>query len=239
MDIDFAFLLDTFLQLLQAVPTTLALVGATLLLGGCLACGLVALRLGPVKPLRQAAALYIFLFRGTPLLIQIFLLYYGVGQFQAIRESVLWFVLREPFACAILGFSLCTAAYTAEILRGAVLSIPHGQIEAGIACGMSRFTLLRRIIAPQALRLALPAYSTEAVMMTKATALASLITVWEVTGVAQQIIQNTYRTIEVFLCAAAIYLILNFITTRLLAACEAWLSPHLRPASGAARAKEA
>ncbi|MFC3339814.1 ABC transporter permease [Paracandidimonas soli] len=228
MGIDFEFLRDTFLRLLEAVPTTLGLVSSALLLGGIWACVLVAMRLSHRAVPHYFARIYIFLFRGTPLLIQLFLLYYGVGQFQAIRDSMLWFVLREPYACAVISFALCTAAYTAEILRGAILSIPQGQIEAGIACGMSRFTLLRRIIAPVALRYALPAYSTEAVMITKATALASLVTVWEVTGVAQQIIQSTYRTLEVFCCAALIYLIINFLIFRALGLAEYLLSGHLR-----------
>ena len=228
MGIDFAFLSETFLKLLEAVPTTLGLVSSALLIGGVWACVLVAMRLSSHVVPRSFARVYIFLFRGTPLLIQIFLLYYGVGQFQAIRDSIMWFVLREPYACAVMSLALCTAAYTAEILRGAILSIPHGQIEAGVACGMSRFTLLRRIVAPVAVRYALPAYSTEAVMITKATALASLVTVWEVTGVAQQIIQATYRTLEVFCCAALIYLVINFTIFRVLGLLEYALSGHLR-----------
>jgi len=164
-------------------------------------------------------------FRGSPLMIQLFLIYYGLGQFGVIRHSVFWPFLREPFTCAVLALSLCTAAYTAEILRGALLAVPPGQVEAGMACGMSRGLLLRRIIAPVMLRYALPAYSTEAILLVKSTALASLVTVWDVTGVAQQIIQRTYRTMEVFLCAAAIYLILNFIIVQLYALLERRLTP--------------
>ncbi len=226
MDVDFLF--ETLLKLGRAVPVTLSLVGSTLLLGAVLACLILALRVSPYRALNHAARLYVFLFRGTPLLIQIFLIYYGVGQFQIVRESVMWLMLREPYACAVLSFSLCTAAYTSEIFRGALRSVPAGQIEAGMACGMPRWTLWRRIIAPITLRYALPAYSTEAVMMVKASALASLITVWEVTGVAQQIIQQSYRTLEVFLCAALIYLLINFLITRGLALLEYRLSPHLR-----------
>lgn len=125
---------------------------------------------------------YILIFRGSPLLIQLFLIYYGLGQFGVIRHSFLWPLLREPFICAVLALALCTAAYTAEILRGGLLAIPPGQIEAGQACGMSRWLLLRRIIAPVMLRYALPAYSTEAILLVKSTALASLVTVWDVTG---------------------------------------------------------
>ncbi|GAB7270138.1 hypothetical protein DZS_15320 [Dickeya ananatis] len=144
-----------------------------------------------------------------------------------VRDSLFWPVLRDPFSCAVMALALCTAGYTAEILRGALLSVPAGQIEAGLACGMSRWLLLRRIIAPVALRHALPAWSTEAILLIKSTALASLVTVWDITGVAQQIIQRTYRTLEVFVCAALIYLLLNFIIVRVFAWLERALSPNL------------
>ena len=130
-----------------------------------------------------------------------------------------------------------TAGYTAEIIRGGLMAVPVGQIEAGYAIGLSGFSLLRRVIGPIALRQCLPAYSTEAVLLVKSTALASLVTVWEVTGVAQQIIQQTYRTTEVFICAALIYLFLNFVIVRLLGLLEVRLSRHLRaaPVQAAAR----
>ena len=140
----------------------------------------------------------------------------------------MWPLLREPYVCAVLSLALCTAGYTAEILRGGLMAVPVGQIEAGYSIGLSGFALLRRVIGPIALRQCLPAYSTEAVLLVKSTALASLVTVWEVTGVAQQIIQQTYRTTEVFVCAALIYLGLNFIIVRLLGALEWRLLGHLR-----------
>ena len=139
----------------------------------------------------------------------------------AVRHSAAWPLLRDPFACAVISLALCTAAYTAEIFRGAILAIPAGQLEAARACGMSRFTLLRRIVVPLA-------YSTELILMVKSTSLASIITVSEVSGVAQHIIAQTYRVMEVFLCAAVIYLVINFALARLLAAVEHALSPHLR-----------
>jgi octopine/nopaline transport system permease protein len=156
--------------------------------------------------------------------------YYGMGQFGVIRESFLWPVLREPYLCAVLSLALCTAGYTAEIIRGGLMAVPVGQIEAGYSIGLSGFSLLRRVIGPIALRQCLPAYSTEAVLLVKSTALASLVTVWEVTGVAQQIIQQTYRTTEVFTCAALIYLALNFVIVRALGLLETRLSRHLRAA---------
>lgn len=227
--IDFAFLTDTFLKLAAALPVTLGLFFASLVLGGMLALVILAMRMSRNPLLSGFARLYILVFRGSPLMIQLFLIYYGLGQFEVIRHSFVWPVLREPFFCAVVALALCTASYTAEIFRGGLLAIPAGQIEAGMACGMSRWLLLRRIIAPIMLRYALPAYSTEAILLVKSTALASLVTVWDVTGVAQQIIQRTYRTMEVFVCAALIYLILNFIIVQIYAWIERRLSPRLRP----------
>ena len=226
--IDFAFLADTMLKLLGALPTTLMLFFSSLVVGLTLSLGIVSLRVSRWPLLSYPARCYIMLFRGTPLLIQMFLIYYGLGQFPAIRDSFAWVVLRSPYGCAVVSLALCTAGYTAEIIRGGLLSVPHGQIEAGLAVGMSRWALLRRIIAPVTLRQALPAYSTEAVLLVKSTALASLVTVWDVTGVAQQIIQRTYRTMEVFACAAVIYLVLNFLIVRAIGWLEHRLTPHLR-----------
>lgn len=226
--IDFAFLGDTLLKLLAALPTTLGLFFSSLALGLLLSCAVVSLRVSRWWFLSYPARGYILLFRGTPLLIQMFLIYYGLGQFPAVRESFAWTVLKSPYGCAVISLALCTAGYTAEIIRGGLLAVPPGQVEAARAMGMSPWTLLYRIIAPITLRQALPAYSTEAVLLVKSTALASLVTVWDVTGVAQQIIQRSYRTMEVFMCAALIYLVLNFLVVRGLAWLEYRLNPHLR-----------
>lgn len=226
---DFEFLLDTVSQLLEALPTTLGLFALSILLGGLMAMGLTWMRFSRFAVLSQIARAYVFVFRGSPLLIQLFLVYYGVGQFQVVRDSLLWPVLADPFDCAVIGLAFCTAGYTAEIFRGGVLAVPAQQLEAARAMGMSGFLLFRRLIAPVALRHALPSYSTEIVLMVKATALASLVTVWEITGVAQRIISHSYRTMEVFLCAAVIYLVLNFLIVRVLGLIEYRLSPHLRP----------
>lgn len=226
---DIAFLTDVMKQLLAALPVTLALFVLSVTLGGVLALGLTALRVSGNPVLERFARAYVFVFRGSPLLIQMFLIYYGLGQFAVVRHSFAWPVLRDPFTCAVLSLALCTAGYTTEIFRGGVMSVPGREIEAARACGMSGFLLLRRIIAPIALRQLLPAYSTEIVLMAKSTALASLVTVWEMTGVAQRIISHTYRSMEVFLCAAAIYLALNFVIVRLLALVEKRLSRHVRP----------
>lgn len=225
---DFAFLGQTTLTLLKAVPMTLALFSLSVATGGLLALVIVWMRVGGNRLLSAIARCYIFVFRGSPLLIQMFLIFYGLGQFDVIRNGFLWPFLREPFVCAVLSLALCTAGYSAEIFRGGIRAISPREIEAARAIGMSGFLLVRRIIAPVAFRHALPAYSTEVVLMMKSTALASLVTVWEVTGVAQRLISQTYRTMEVFLCAAVIYLVLNFIVLQAMALLERSLSRHRR-----------
>ena len=233
---DFAFLSSTMVTLIRAVPTTLVLFSLSILCGGILALGITALRVSDNPILSGFAKAYIFVFRGSPLLIQMFLVFYGLGQFGVIRYSFLWPFLREPIVCAVLSLALCTAGYTAEIFRGGIRAVPAKEIEAARSVGMSGFLLVRRIIAPIAFRHALPAYSTEIVLMMKSTALASLVTVWEVTGVAQRLISQTYRTMEVFLCAALIYLVLNFIILQAMNLLEYSLSRHRRPFAPGLRA---
>ncbi|MFS8046244.1 ABC transporter permease [Rhizobium sp. BR 314] len=233
---DFDFLSSTMITLLQAVPMTLLLFSLSIVTGGLLALIIVALRVSGNPILSGFAKGYIFVFRGSPLLIQMFLIFYGLAQFSIIRYSFLWPFLREPVVCAILSLALCTAGYTAEIFRGGIRAVSPKEIEAARSIGMSRFLLVRRIIAPIAFRHALPAYSTEIVLMMKSTALASLVTVWEVTGVAQRLISHTYRTMEVFLCAAIIYLVLNFIILQAMALLEYSLSRHRRAVPPAVKA---
>ncbi|HEY0124073.1 MAG TPA: ABC transporter permease [Rhizobium sp.] len=231
MDIDFLF--QTMVTLLKALPMTLALFALSVAFGCVMALLIVWMRVSGNPILSGFAKAYIFVFRGSPLLIQMFLIFYGLGQFDLVRHSFLWPFLREPFICAVLSLALCDGGYSAEIFRGAIRAISPKEIEAARAVGMSRFLLVRRIIAPIALRHALPSYSTEVVLMMKSTALASLVTVWEVTGVAQRLISQTYRTMEVFLCAAVIYLILNFLILQAFALLEYYLSRHRRAPSSA------
>lgn len=225
---DVAFMLDTMRQLLAALPMTLMLLVLSVSIGCVIAMAVCWMRVSGVFALERFARAYILVFRGSPLLIQMFLVYYGLGQFPAVRSSIFWIALKDPFWCAVISLALCTGGYSAEIFRGGLIAVPANEIEAARAIGMSRFTLFRRIIGPVALRYALPAYSTEVILMAKSTSLASLVTVWEVTGVAQRIITHTYRTTEVFLCAAAIYLVLNYIIVRLFGFAEYKLSGHRR-----------
>ena len=225
MDVD--FLGKTLLQLAAGIPLLLKLAAFSIAAGAVLAIVLALMRLSGNSVLDALARGYVFVFRGTPLLVQIFLIYYGLGQFAEIRQSALWPFLREPYWCALLALTLNTAAYSSEIIRGGILSVPVGQIEAARSCGMSRSLMFRRIIAPQGLRVALPAYGNEIILMTRATALASVITLMEVTGIASKIISETFRAVEVFICAGAIYLLINFAISRGIALLERRLSPQV------------
>jgi len=226
---DWQFLEETFVSLVAAIPLTIKLAVTSICLGAILALLLALARLSGFTILDWFARLYVFIFRGTPLLVQIFLIYYGLGQFPTIRHSIFWPFLRDPYWCAVLALTLNTAAYASEIIRGGLLSVPHGQVEAARACGMHRLMMFRRIVLPLAIRQALPGYGNEMISMVKATSLASIITLMEVTGVAAKIISETYRAIEVFVVSGAIYLAINFVLTRLIQFAEFGLSPHQRP----------
>ena len=236
MDSD--FLVQTMKLLIAGVPLTLKLAFYSIAAGAAFAVLLALMRLSRNRVLDYAARSYVFVFRGTPLLVQIFLIYYGLGQFPEVRQSALWPFLREPYWCALLALTLNTAAYSSEIIRGGILSVPFGQIEAARACGMSRSLIFRRIVVPQGLIVALPAYGNEIILMTRATALASVITLMEVTGIASKIIAETFRPVEVFVCAGAIYLLLNFAISRAIGLLERRLSPQLRNAKPGADVPE-
>jgi octopine/nopaline transport system permease protein len=223
-------MLDALPRLLGGLGLTLQLVGLALVLGFFVAIAVALARLSHSRLLALLAYGFVFVFRGTPLLVQIFLIYYGLGQFELIRQSFLWTAFREPFWCAILALTLNTGAYTSEIIRGGILSVPFGQIEAGRACGMGRVLLFRRIVFPIAIRQALPAYGNEIILMVKASSLASTITLLEVTGIARSIIAQTFSPVEVFIVAGSIYLAINFLVAQAIRLLEWRLSPHLREA---------
>lgn len=234
---DFPFLYEALLTILPGVPLTLKLASISVAIGAGLALPLALMQMSGVSPLAWAARIYVFAFRSTPLLVQIFIIYYGLGQFREIRTSFLWPFLRDPYWCAILALTLNTAAYASEIIRGGLASVPAGQVEAARAVGMNRWTTFRRIILPQAVRQALPGYGNELILMVKATSLASIITMMEITGLAAKMISETYRAIEIFIVAGALYLVLNFVLTRLIHLAERRLNLHLqapRPAAAGA-----
>jgi len=225
---DWELVNESWPVLVGAIPETLALAGASLSIGFVLAVGIAVLRLSSNPVLSALAYGFVYIFRSTPLLVQIFLIYYGSGQFRPFFESAgLWVFLREPWFCAIMALTLNTGAYTSEIIRGGIQSVPWGQLEAARACGMSGMLLFRRIVFPVAIRQALPGYGNEIILMVKATSLASTITILEITGEAKKIIAATWSPVEVFLIAGAIYLTINFLVTRAVLWTEIKLSPQL------------
>ena len=225
--IDFAFFLEIIPKLLSGVPLTLQLAGTSILCGFVLALALALAQQGQSPLVNWPIRSFVAVFRGTPLLVQIFLIYYGLGQFRPSLQALgLWWLFREPYWCAILTLTLNTAAYGSEILRGAIRNVPRGLVEASSALGMSRLLTLRLVVLPLALRQAIPAYGNEIILMVKGTSLASIITLMEVTGIAQGLISQSYRAIEVFIAAGAIYLVLNFIIVRALTMLEVKLTPY-------------
>ncbi|MBB3135893.1 octopine/nopaline transport system permease protein [Rhizobium pisi] len=225
--IDFTFFLEIIPVLLAGLPLTLQLTAASMGIGFLLALLLALAQQGNRRIVVWPIRTFVAVFRGTPLLVQIFLIYYGLGQFRPWLQLIgAWPLFREPYWCAIIALSLNEAAYGSEILRGAIKAVPRGLVEAATASGMSKLLTLRLIVLPLALRQAIPNYSNEIILMVKGTSLASIITLMEVTGIAQDLISQTYRAVEVFVAAGAIYLTLNFAIISALNALEAWLTPY-------------
>ncbi|WP_455923073.1 ABC transporter permease [Pseudomonas putida] len=210
-------------KLTQGATVTLELVAIAVLAGLILAVPLGIARSSRKWYVSAVPYGYIFFFRGTPLLVQLFLVYYGAAQFDAVRHSVLWPYLRDPFWCAAATMTLHTAAYIAEILRGAIQAIPKGEIEAARALGMSRSKALLFIILPRAVRIGLPAYSNEVILMLKASALASTVTLLDLTGMARTIIARTYLPVEIFFAAGVLYLLISFVLVQGFKVLERWL----------------
>ncbi len=239
---DVQIIIDSLPKLLSATVTTIELLILSLVFGMCLSIPIALARLSRNPLLWMPAYGYIFFFRGSPLLIQLFLIYYGLGQFELVRESFLWPIFRQGYWCAIIALTLNTAGYTAEILRGAIQGVPHGEIEAGRACGMSRILLFRRIVAPKALRLVLPAYSNEVILMLQATSLASLVTVVDLMGAASNIVNRSFALYEIYITAGLIYLVMTYAIAWGFKRVEHRLSGHLRerePPAAAAQSEAA
>jgi len=196
-------------QLANGLLITLLLMLASVSAGLVLAIFMTLCSYSDKFMLRKSVDVIVFFIRGTPLLVQIFLIYYGVGQFEWIRETSLWFILREPMACAIVALSLNSACYTTILLQGAIQSVPQNEIAACHAIGMPKWLAFRRIIFPRAFRIAIPAYSNEVIMILKGTSLASTITLLDLMGMTQQLIAETYATVPFYLIAAGLYLLLN------------------------------
>ena len=208
---DLELMINSFPKLLSAAVITLKLLSVSLIIGLFIGLFFAILRLNKNIFINRFAYGYSYVFRGTPLLVQIFIIYFGLGQVEYLRSTILWVILKEPYWCAIIAFALNTGAYTSEILRSAFQTIKPGIIEAGKSLGISNKIIFYKIQIPIAIRQSLPAYGNEIILMMKGTSLASTVTLMDLTGVAKYIISTTFKPIEVFIVAGGIYLFMTFI----------------------------
>ena len=208
---DLELMINSFPKLLSAAVITLKLLSVSLIIGLFIGLFFAILRLNKNIFITKFAYGYSYIFRGTPLLVQIFIIYFGLGQIEYLRSTVLWVILKEPYWCAIIAFALNTGAYTSEILRSAFQTIKPGLIEAGKSLGISNKIIFYKIQIPIAIRQSLPAYGNEIILMMKGTSLASTVTLMDLTGVAKYIISTTFKPVEVFIVAGGIYLFMTFI----------------------------
>ena len=228
---DYNVIINNLPLYLNGLLVTIQLVMIALISGFGLAVPLALMAVSKVSFFKYPAKTYIYFFRGTPLLVQMFLLYYGMGQFEEIRESVLWILFKEAYWCAIIAFALNTAGYTAEILRGAIEQTPFGEIEAANASGMSKYTLYRRIILPGSFRRALPAYGNEVIFMLHGSALAGVITIVDLFGAAKIVNSRYFVPFESFITAGFFYLCCTFCIIWFFRWVEKHWYVHLRPRS--------
>ena len=225
---DIELISTNFLIILSGFDETIKLVFLSLSIGFLISIFFALIRISSIKPLSLTIYYYVFVIRGTPLLVQIYLIYFGLGSIKAIRESFLWVFLKEPFWCGVLALVLNTVAYTTEIIRGGIQSVTKGQIESCKSLGMNRFIMYYKIILPVAFRQAFPAYGNEMILMVKATSLVSLTTYMEMTGLARNIMSKTFAPIEAFIAAGSIYLFINFLVVQFIKYLEWKYNPHLR-----------
>lgn len=207
---DFSIFINEYQFYLAGLWTTVWLVAVSLFLGLFIAVPVGILRSSENWLIKGSAWSFMYFFRGTPLLVQLFLIYYGAAQFDLIHESWLWNYFQEAWFCALLAFTLNTGAYTAEIIRGVISTMPKAELEAAKAYGMSESQILRRITLPNSLRRALPAYSNEIIFMVHGSAIAGIVTIVDITGAARVVNARYYAPFEAYFGAAMLYMCLTF-----------------------------
>ncbi len=229
MSFDVLLIIDSIPKMLMGIGLTFQLLFISAALGLALAVVLLLMRLSGRWYLIAPALVYIYIFRGTPILVQIFIIYYGLPQFEFIRDSILWPILREPYGCAIVALSMNTGAYVSEILRGGVLGVDRGLHEAGAALGLSVRQRFVYITSPIAIRLAIPAYSNDIISLMKSTALASTITLHDMMGIARTIVAETYAPYEIFISLAVIYMVLTWLAQKGFGLFKKRMSRYVKP----------
>ena len=228
MNIFDSLIFINFVQVFSALDETLFLLLISLPIGFVLSLIFALGRVSKNFVISKIIEYYIFVIRGTPLLVQIYLIYFGLGSVKPIRDSFLWIVLKEPFWCGVIALIINTVAYGSEIFRGGIQTISKDQIESGKSLGFSTFGLYRKIILPIALRKVLPTYGNELILMVKATSLVSLTTYMEMTGIARKIMAKTFAPVEAFIAAGILYLFLNFLMVQFVKYLERKYNHHLR-----------
>jgi arginine/ornithine transport system permease protein len=222
---DFSLIVESFPIYLAGLWTTAWLVSLSLVIGLCVAIPLAIARNSENHFISLPSWGYIYFFRGTPLLVQLYLIYYGMDQFFPVKDT-LW---ENAWFCALVAFVLNTSAYTAEIIRGAINGLPKGEVEAAKAYGMSPWKTYRRIILPSALRRALPAYSNEVIFMLHGSAVAGIVTIMDLTGAARLVNSRYYAPFESFLTAGLFYMGLTFIILWVFKKAEKRFLAYMRP----------
>lgn len=227
--IDFVLILSHWDIFLRGVLNTIALVLIGLAFGAVIALPMAIARWQRTPLASPLVGIFVYVFRGTPMLVQAYIIYYGLAQFEVVRNSIFWTVLREPWWCCAIAFAINSAAYQVEIYRGGLDAVPRGEIEATISIGMTRTIALRRIILPSALRRCLPMIANESLFLLHGSAIASMLTVIDVLGAGRKLNAQYYLAYEGFLAATMIYMVLVWIITRLLAEVERRTLKHLLP----------
>lgn len=228
--IDVVVIAKHYEDFLWGALKTLELTALSLIIGGIISIPLAIVRAGNNPYLNAPVWMFTYLFRGTPLLVQTYMIYFGLGQFEWIRESFLWGpILSQAYWCALIAFSLNTAAYTTELLRGSIVNTSRGEVEAAKACGFGKGMRMRRIILPSAFRRALPAYSNEVIFMLHGSVVASTITIQDLLGAGRLLNSRYYLAYEGFITAAVLYFIIVLFVSRGFRYWEKHWLAHLYP----------
>lgn len=227
--LDFYLIYDNIDRFFMGALVTLEITFLSLLIGGILAIPLALTRAYKVPYLNKPISFFTYLFRGSPLLVQTYLFYFGLGQFEFIRESVLWEpVLSQPFWCVLIAFTLNTMAYSTEFLRGAIEGTPVGEIEAAKSCGMTPWKRITRVVLPNSFRRALPAYSNEVIFTLHGSVIASTVTLQDLLGVGRWLNGRYYLAYEGFITAMLFYMAIVFIISRFFVYAEKRWLVHLK-----------
>ncbi len=226
---DWQIIIDSLPLYVGGIRTTLVLLCISLASSFLLSVPLAVARVAPQQWINKPVWLFTYVLRGTPLLVQLFIIYHGLAQFEAVRTSMAWVLLKNAWFCAWLAFTLNSTAYTTEIFAGALRATAIGEIEAARSYGLGRFKLYSRILLPGALRRALPQYSNEVVGLMHATAIASTVTLVDITRVARDVNATHLLVTESFGVAAVIYFVLTFTLVGIFKLLEHRYLRHLRP----------